>query len=248
MYISRVPLNGARHAAMELISSPSKMHGAVESSFPPMAPESALSETDDEEGRILWRIDRAHGEGRSAWLYVVSPRKPDFTHLCEQAGWPVEGGWETKDYEALLNRIEPGLRCQFRLKANPVRKVLKDKGAKSKRDVVGSIQGHVTVEQQMQWLIDRSEQHGFRILHDSDGFIQLRVSQRGKGSFAHSGSRATLLTAVFDGLLEVVDSELFRHTLCFGLGRAKAFGCGLMTVVPLAKDATMMEVDRSGGR
>ena len=39
---------------------------------------------------------------------------------------------------------------------------------------------------------------------------------------------------VFDGVaLEVVDEELLRQALCCGIGRAKAFGCGLMTIAPL---------------
>lgn len=243
MYISRVPLNGVRRGAMELLTSPSKMHGAVEASFPPEGMEATASDTTASEGRILWRIDRADDEGRSVWLYVVSPRRPDFTHLCEQAGWPVEGSWETKGYEPLLARIESGLKCQFRLKANPVRKVSRDKGVRSNRDVIGTIQGHVTIDQQMQWLIDRAQAHGFKILEDSSGFPQLRVGQREKSSFAHAGSRATLSTAVFDGILEVTDAELFRRTLCFGLGRAKAFGCGLMTVVPLAGAQGRQEAD-----
>ncbi|WEV73650.1 type I-E CRISPR-associated protein Cas6/Cse3/CasE [Bifidobacterium sp. ESL0798] len=43
----------------------------------------------------------------------------------------------------------------------------------------------------------------------------------------------TISTALFDGLLEVADAEKFRHALCFGVGRAKGFGCGLLTVAPI---------------
>jgi len=32
------------------------------------------------------------------------------------------------------------------------------------------------------------------------------------------------------GRLEVDDVELFRHALLNGMGRAKAYGCGLMTL------------------
>ena len=235
MYISRMPINGARRSAMEIIASPNIMHAAVEASYPPVADSDTCENapTATESGRILWRIDPIAGEGRSAWLYVVSPRRPDFTHLCEQVGWPVEGGWETKDYASLLNRLSAGQRWQFRLKANPVRKVLKDKGTTSRADVVGTLQGHVTVEQQMGWLLDRAERNGFRVCDGADGAPQLKVSQRNKSSFMHAGTKATLSTAVFDGALEVVDEELLRQALCCGIGRAKAFGCGLMTIAPL---------------
>lgn len=102
MYISRMPINGARRSAMEIIASPNKMHAAVEASYPPVADSDACENapTATESGRILWRIDPIAGEGRSAWLYVVSPRRPDFTHLCEQVGWPVEGGLGDKRLRA----------------------------------------------------------------------------------------------------------------------------------------------------
>mgnify|MGYP000488409460 CR=1 FL=1 len=36
MFISRVPLNGARRTALEIMASPNKMHGAVEAAFAPV--------------------------------------------------------------------------------------------------------------------------------------------------------------------------------------------------------------------
>lgn len=238
MYISRMPLNGVRPAALELMGSPSKMHGAIEAAFPPSLDGGAFAQERVDEkrndGRVLWRVDPIAGEGRKALLYVVSPGRPDFTHLCEQTGWPVEGAWETRDYEPLLGRVEKGQQWQFRLKANPVRKVIRDKGVKSGKDVIGTVQGHVTAEQQAQWLFERAAQNGFSVCRDKNGCPQLRVSQREKHSFSHAGSKATLATAVFDGVLEVEDAELFCRALRYGIGRAKAFGCGLLTVSPLA--------------
>ncbi len=62
------------------------------------------------------------------WLYVVSPEKPDFMHIVEQAGWPMHAEWETKNYEPLLERIAKGQRWHFKLRANPVRKAKEDRG------------------------------------------------------------------------------------------------------------------------
>lgn len=237
MYISRMALNGARRSAMEIIASPNKMHAAIEASFPPIQNSSlggfSDCENDGVEGRVLWRIDPIPGKGRSAWLCVVSPRRPDLTHLCEQAGWPAVGGWETKNYEPRLSSLAEGQFCQFRLKANPVRKVRDDKGRTSNPSTIGTIQGHVTVQQQMDWLVERSERNGFRICTGAEDSLKLAVSQRNKLTFGHSGSKATLATAVFDGMLEVTDADSFRSALCCGIGRAKAFGCGLMTIVPV---------------
>lgn len=85
----------------------------------------------------------------------------------------------------------------------------------------------------MDWLVERSERNGFRICTGAEDSLKLAVSQRNKLTFGHSGSKATLTTAVFDGTLEVLDVDSFRRALCCGIGRAKAFGCGLMTIAPV---------------
>ncbi|MCE7081877.1 type I-E CRISPR-associated protein Cas6/Cse3/CasE [Streptomyces sp. ST2-7A] len=42
----------------------------------------------------------------------------------------------------------------------------------------------------------------------------------------------TMVTATFDGRLEVTDPDALRRTLTLGLGRGRAYGCGLMTLAP----------------
>ncbi len=41
-----------------------------------------------------------------------------------------------------------------------------------------------------------------------------------------------LTRVTFDGRLRVLDPAVFRRTLTSGLGKAKAYGCGLMTLAP----------------
>lgn len=228
MYISRMPLNTARVESRRLLASPYRLHAAVEHAFPPVAGR------EGDEGRILWRLDVPSTGPGSAWLYVVSPAKPDFTHLVEQAGWPAAyaGAWETKDYTPLLERIAAGQRWQFRLKANPARKVARDQGRMPDDRVVGTVRGHVTVAQQVTWLLDRAEAHGFAVCEGEGSVPAVSVSQRHKEEFLRGERRVTIATAVFDGLLEVRDPAMFRRALCWGIGRAKGFGCGLMTVAP----------------
>ena len=230
MFISRIPLNKARYGARQLISSPYKLHAAVECAFPPDAVRK------NEEGRILWRLDALMND-KGVWLYVVSPEKPDFMHLVEQAGWPLQAEWETKNYAPLLNRIAKGQQWCFRLRANPSRKASEDKGRRQRSDgIVGKIQGHVTAGQQVQWLIDRSVSHGFTILENEAGQPDVVVKERHKEQFKRGDATVTLVTAAFEGRLEVTDAKLFRETLCRGIGRAKGFVCGLLTVAPDTKE------------
>lgn len=105
MYITRMALNAARPSSLKLLSSPYAMHAAVEAAFPPDVARA------DERGRVLWRLDSSSTSG--AWLYVVSPEKPDLTHVCEQAGWPLYKSWETKRYDGLLDSLQRGRPGRF---------------------------------------------------------------------------------------------------------------------------------------
>lgn len=214
MHLTRMALNPARRGTKFLLASPQAMHAAVLSSFPPGI------DTDTEQGRVLWRVDHQHPH---LFLYIVSPAEPNLEHLVEQAGWPTTGGWETTPYERLLSQIEDGKDLRFRLTANPV---------KQSRDpqLVGKRLAHVTATQQRNWLVERSERHGFRIPSGIDGEPDVMVTRRMRHEFRRGDQIVTLATAQFDGRLEVVDAELFRDALTHGIGRAKGYGCGLLTI------------------
>ncbi len=224
MYISRVYLDPCREETIRLVRSPYRIHAAVERAF------SSAREKEDGTGRILWRLDVSPRRDRLA-LYIVSPSRPNLTHMAKQVGCPAAGEGLTKDYAPVLDRISEGQIWAFRLKANPARKVSKDRGVVANEQVVGTIQGHVTEAQQVDWLLSRSEAHGFEVPR-LEGRLQVDVSQRYKERFARDGKTVTIATARFDGLLTVTNSDLFRQALCRGIGRAKGFGCGLMTIAP----------------
>ncbi|WP_082629906.1 type I-E CRISPR-associated protein Cas6/Cse3/CasE [Olsenella massiliensis] len=226
MYISRVPLNVARPNTLRLVASSYFVHAAVEHCFPPTARRL------DEKGRVLWRIDANPKDKDSLWLYVVSPERPDFTHVADQYGWPAAAPGETKDYSPLLGKIAQGQSWQFRLKANPTRLVRTDKGKRPNEKVVGTIQGHATEAQQVDWLRRQGNVHGFELAVWEDAMPYVTVTQRRKERFSRQGSTVTISTAVFDGVLTVTDASAFARALCQGVGRSKSFGCGLLTIAP----------------
>ena len=226
MYLSRVTLDLERLDAVMFASSPYKVHAAVERAFAPDTPRETAG------GRILWRLDEVPGSASEAWLYVVSPGRPDLTHICVQAGDASDLSWVTKDYDPVIKCVAAGQLWQFRLKANPVRKAAVDKGRRQREGIVGSIQGHVTEAQQRSWLLCRAEASGFRIARTEEGFERLAVSNRRVERFRRHDETVTLTTAQYDGILEVTDADAFRHALGFGMGRARGFGCGLLTIAP----------------
>lgn len=214
-YLSKVPINRARRGAHKLLGSPQAMHASVMTSFPPAA--------HDGIDRILWRVDE---NGPETYLIVVSPHRPDFMSLIEQAGWPMsdQEPWVTRDYRQLLNRVVDGSLWRFRLQGNPVR------SPKS----IGKPVPHVTPDQQRDWLVSRVERNGFSIPShvggDGPPEPQVVVSNRRTRKFRRGDATVTIATAQFDGLLVVRDAEAFRRCLVAGIGRAKGYGCGLLTI------------------
>ena len=207
MYLSRVELDDRNRRTMEALAAPQKLHGAVESAF--SGPRS----------RRLWRLDRLNGK---LYLLLLSEDKPELAHLAEQFG-PQQAQPQTRDYAPLLARIEAGSLWQFRLTANPTRSC-PGSGAR------GAVRAHTTVAHQEQWLLDRAARHGFALTPESFAVTGSRWLQFHKG-----GDRrhvVTLLSVTYEGVLEVTDAETFRQTLTQGLGRGKAYGLGLMTVLP----------------
>ncbi|EGX58181.1 CRISPR-associated protein, Cse3 family [Streptomyces zinciresistens K42] len=232
MFLTRFRINTARMGARRLLTSPQSLHAAVMASF---------AERPDHQGdgpRVLWRLDQ---QSRSeVLLYIVSPGRPDLTHLVEQAGWPTTGGWQTKPYASFLTRLTADDTWTFRLTANPVHSIRRHAAEPTKRTA------HVTPRHQLDWLLQRQKDAGFAIVeHDEprpDGlpgaWHEVAVHNRGDLSFGKRGEtddrahQVKLTRVTYDGRLRVTDPDALRRTLTFGLGKAKAYGCGLMTLAP----------------
>lgn len=137
----------------------------------------------------------------------------------------------------------------FRLTANPVHSIRRHPAEPTKRTV------HVTPRHQLDWLIKRQTEAGFAVIERpeprTDGldgpWYEVVVHSRRDLAFGKrdevgygapdvgrtGASHNVRLTRVtYDGRLRVTDPKAFRRTLTAGLGKAKAYGCGLMTLAP----------------
>lgn len=226
MYLTRFRINTERLAARKLLSSPQVLHAAVMSAF------AEIPRQEEGGPRVLWRVDR--NSRAETYLYTVSPDKPDLTHLVEQAGWPTTGRWDAYDYEPFLSRLNAGDRLAFRLTANPVHTARRNDEEPTK------LTAHIGPRHQLRWLLQRQEAAGFMVLQKPPGHelvseldqYEVIIHDRRQLAFKKpgNGKPVTLTTVTFDGRLEITDPDAFRHTLTRGLGRAKAYGCGLMTL------------------
>lgn len=220
-YLSRIRLNPTRRGTRKLVSSPQAMHATVMGSHMDLRPES----------RVLWRLDVV--TSHDLQLYVVSPQQPDFTGLIEQAGWPTTSTWDMTAYDPFLERLTAGQQWRFRLTANPVRSLPAAQGTR------GKVVPHVTTSHQTEWLRDHADGWGFVIRRNSLDADELSIDSRATNQFSRAEPNSThrqkvsITTATYDGILEIMDAHRLHQALVNGMGRAKAYGCGLMTLAPV---------------
>lgn len=231
IYLSRCALNPRRRGAARLLASMERMHAAIL--------QNCFHDSQWEGGeppRILWRLDR-HQKGY--YLYIQSPVRPDLTQLVEEAGWPeIETTFGVKSYQRFLDRLTAGSNWNFRLVATPTRAVKAEGAKRSKRIPI------VKDEDRISWLAARAEGWGFEIPQVSanpstgepdDLAVAIVEKERirfQRGKPGTPGSLVTLNRVAFEGILTVKDPDLLRRAMRDGLGAAKAYGCGLLTLAP----------------
>lgn len=220
MYISRIQVRRGpeffQMAQSELRDTLYAAHQLLWRAFP--------RDSDAQRDFLFRREDRAG----VPCFFVVSKRRPTNNVLFQI---------ETKDYAP---QLEVGQRLAFSLTANPVvaRKVngnakstkhdvWMDARAEAKRMGLGKEKWGTHCEAKTrQWLIDRSESLGFEIEEGQfrvDGYFQHRFYRR-------RGQPVRFSSIDFNGMLTVADPNCLRRTLFEGVGRSRAFGCGLMLV------------------
>lgn len=207
MYISRVELDIYNRQKIRDLTHLGAYHNWVEQSF---------REESGVRSRKLWRLDKINDK---KYLLLVSGEKPDLK-LLEKYG--VAGSAVTKDYDAYISKVKNGMKLRFRLVTNPVHAVPKD----GKR---GSEKPHITAEFQKKFFMDRTIKNGFEVNED-----EVNIVERGFELLRKSGSKSVkVVKATFEGILTVVDEDKFKSVLENGFGKKKAYGFGLMTVIPM---------------
>lgn len=235
-YLSRIWLNPFRTGAQRMLRNPQVLHASV------LQGVSARPVTE----RVLWRLET--GEPNRATLLVLTQSRPSWEHIVEQAGWPgaEEPQALTRAYEALLTQVAKGREFAFRLRVNPVSSTRSptNPSAAQKEHLAtgGRPRGvrvpHRTAAHQMAWLLARIERWGFEIPAADSGSPDAFISARERLDFRKrkdggGGRRVVIQTATFEGRLRIFDPETARRSLLGGVGAARAYGCGLITLAPL---------------
>lgn len=208
--MSRVEIDFNNRLNLKKLSSLKAYHSWVEESFPQEIESNSRS-------RKLWRIDHLYGKN---YLLLVSEEKPDL-NLLERYG--VKGSGETKNYDHFLGKLENGMHAKFKVCLNPTIATKKDPDKNNRGKIVP-----LKSEDFEKFLLDRSEKNGFTLKEDD--FI---ISERKYVDFQHNknAKRIKLDIVTYEGRLTINDKEKMIKTLTKGIGKKKAYGFGLITII-----------------
>ena len=214
MYLSRLILNPASRQVQSEIARPYEMHRTIMRAFP-----DGLNEQTE---RVLFRLEpdeRHAGLG----LLVQSWGPPDWSYLAGAPGCLLETDDPNPAVKHFTPRLRQGQRLAYRLRANPT--------VKTKREGRPVRQGILQEDQQIEWLARKGQAGGFRLLSARTS----REDMIDSGAIPRDGAgkdRARFVAVQFDGVLEVTDADRLNETLRNGVGSAKGFGFGLLSVAP----------------
>lgn len=210
MYLTRMELDTDRRSTRKLLTSRSRIHGMVEGAF------SGGRE------RRLWRLDSLGGR---LYILVLSEEKPNLEAAVREYG-NLEEGFLTREYEPLLTRITDQSQWRFRLVANPTQSI--SRASTGKR---GKVRACAGVVQQEDWLRKRAGKHGFMM--EEGGFRVVGNDWHIFHKREEKDRYVSLREVSYEGVLTVTDVEKFKELLCRGMGRGRAYGMGLLTIMRL---------------
>lgn len=194
--------------------------------------------------RLLWSLFRDRPDRKRDFLYRSESHQGWPCFYTVSARQPVDSAevWQiqSKPYSPKVVR---GQQLGFSLRVNPVLTRRDDNNKQHRHDVVmeakycikraGMIETQrrriatLVQEQGAKWLSAHAEKHGFIVNSDEfrvDGYKQHRFfKEKGKTSVSFS-------TVDFNGVLTVLDPQLFTEALYKGIGPAKGFGCGMFMI------------------
>ncbi len=214
MYLSRLQLNStSRTLWRDVVDQPYRLHQLVMQGFP--------DGVNREAANVLHRLDQTH---HGLTLLVQSNVQPNWDGLKTDLLLPADpfAPLPNPAIQSLADlALQNGRILQFRLRANPtIKKVRRDENGNRRNSNRVPL---VREDKQQEWLCKKAAQSGFKIM-------DAHINPEGKQSDYRK--KLTLYTILVNGRLQITDTTAFTIALKKGIGPAKAFGCGLLSLAP----------------
>ncbi|MFJ8477675.1 type I-E CRISPR-associated protein Cas6/Cse3/CasE [Kitasatospora sp. NPDC094011] len=176
------------------------------------------SVADTEARRRLGVLFRTETTAAGQQILLQSAQPPDLDRL--PAGY---GQAATKPLAPLLGALRPGLHIRYRIAANPIRRPSRSTRDLYQLKAVVPLQGAAADN----WWARQSEAAGLTL--DSLRSTPLDAAR----GYRRSDQRLIKHDRVlFEGTAVITDADCLRTRLTHGIGKGKAYGCGLLSIAP----------------
>ena len=224
MYLSRLLLDPRSRTVRQDTANCYALHQRVMEGFPSV-------QADGNARARLGILHRLDVEPRgNLWRLLVQSRvEPSWRALPSGYLLTTDDNPACKEVGRFYATVSVGRLLQFRLRANPTKKIDTKSGPDGRRRNGKRVELR-SVEEQLAWLRRKGEDAGFVALQAVPRPDKVAGARRAD---VGGGARMTFGAVVFDGVLRVTDADRFREALVQGVGSAKAFGFGLLSVAPV---------------
>lgn len=206
MHLSLLEIDSRAHVARTWLGNPYRVHQRLLMAFP-----------DSEPGRVLFRIENEWSPPR---IIVQAEAEADWDSAFRDL--PVlPSRPRQKPLDLAMSR---GDVLRFRLRANPTKRL--SAGCPGAR-VDGARVGLFKEAEQRVWLERKAAAAGFEALAFDVRPLSTIVSHKNP---AKDPARQSHLAVQFDGRLRVIDAKALSEAVRMGIGPAKAYGFGLLSL------------------
>lgn len=216
IFLSRLLIDPLDPSVRRDLADCQRMHRTIMRAFPLAPGGSARAEFG-----VLYRVDRGVRPG-ALTLYVQSLMEPDWSRLPPGYLIEAEDSHACRSLAEAYAAIVDGDRFTFRLRANVTRKIDTKSHDGQRRN--GRRVELRREDDQLAWLNRQAERSGFVVL--------AATARPGRVAGIHPQGRLAFGSVYFLGQLQVTDCDLFRRALREGIGPAKAYGFGLLSLAP----------------
>ncbi|MEU7524728.1 type I-E CRISPR-associated protein Cas6/Cse3/CasE [Saccharothrix sp. NPDC042600] len=208
--LTRIIANPAHHRVRQDLRDADSMHKTVTnivcpSGFGPNARQAAA---------LLYRVEET-----AAGVQILVQAKLPMDPARLPNGY-AHGG--SRNLEAHLTRLTDGVAVRYRIVANPT----KSEFTRGRRGVVRGLAG----DEALEWWQRRATQAGLEL---TTAHITASGVHRGGRQSGSGNRKITAVRSRFEGQAIVRAPEGLRAAILGGIGRAKSYGCGLLSVAVL---------------
>ena len=191
------------------------------------------------EHQLLWQLFDSDSKAKRDFLYRQTVEQGQIKYYILSKREPIDKRdiWQTVQFKIYNPKLTEGQKLFFMLRANPV--IFSPDKKRKRYDVVLHEKKKMNYNQLplekkpplqkviqdscLKWLTARASSNGFVVNEKEvvvDGYRQHKLNKK---NIIYS-------SVDFQGLLTVSEPELLKSSLIKGIGKSKAFGCGLLLI------------------